>query len=433
MDPLRRGSRFLAKVLSGATCQEMSAAFALSGAWLLRSVPIGLCWLLAAIACLPEAAEPLDAQSCVSALTSGQSAPGDMLSCNGDSRETIRGDLHVMIGHRTDDTTYTTYELLNIERLTESRSITGRAARSIQMSAVTLRGWENFETDSLQPERVTVEGSWLPDGTFLVSALVERVAMPLPGLVGRAIETGEAVGPTWNVLVILADFSGEPPMTFPDTQMVESHLLDSSPGAVSGYTYYTEVSYGQLELQGTVTEVVIEPQPGCDQPDLTAAMIDAIEAVYDADPTVEFSDFDTIYLIAPFDCPFGNNASMEPISYPTPTGPVAVGVAWTDAVDYNKGSLLHEIGHTMSLHHSHSVDCTPESLAIDWRRLCALWSYGDNFGIMGGSRFMGHIPPIQKERLGWLSVPEVTQPGSHVLEPLGRRSTSAIRTSIDRY
>ncbi|MHC4921950.1 MAG: hypothetical protein ACYTKC_20480, partial [Planctomycetota bacterium] len=163
------------------SASKTRAAFALSGAWLLavrsallrrKCVPICLSWLLAAGASSPGAAELLTAQFCASAMTSVQAATSDRLRSDEASRETIRGDLHVMMGHLTDGTTYTTYELLNIERLTESRSIPLRAARSIQLSAVTLHGWEEFEIGSPQPARVTVEGYWQRDGTFLVSELV---------------------------------------------------------------------------------------------------------------------------------------------------------------------------------------------------------------------------------------------------------------------
>jgi hypothetical protein len=70
----------------------------------------------------------------------------------------------------------------------------------------------------------------------------------------------------------------------------------------------------------------------------------------------------------------------------------------------------HEYGHGLGLWHSHSLECSAVSLALD----CTVSEYGDTLDVMGSGPTT-HFNAFQKERLGWLAPLIVTETGTYVL------------------
>jgi hypothetical protein len=102
------------------------------------------------------------------------------------------------------------------------------------------------------------------------------------------------------------------------------------------------------------------------------------------------------------------------------------GRAWLNA----SGLVLHELGHTLGLYHSHA--CPPPPLGQ-----CAYREYGDTTDVMGGST-NGHFNPRQKERLGWLEaatappMPTVLASGEYVLDRYESSTPGAKALKIPR-
>ena len=83
-----------------------------------------------------------------------------------------------------------------------------------------------------------------------------------------------------------------------------------------------------------------------------------------------------------------------------------------------RGTVTHEMGHNLSLWHSHSLDCGATTLGSS----CSRNEYGDPFDTMGNG--VVHYNAFQKERLGWLnygSSPRIatveSNGGTFTLEP----------------
>lgn len=71
-------------------------------------------------------------------------------------------------------------------------------------------------------------------------------------------------------------------------------------------------------------------------------------------------------------------------------------------------TTAHELGHTLGLYHSQAVRCEAACTSVE---------YGHTSDIMGQAGVTGHFHPYQKERLGWIAVPEVGS-GTYEIFPL---------------
>ncbi|WP_024303657.1 Ig-like domain-containing protein [Pseudogulbenkiania sp. MAI-1] len=109
--------------------------------------------------------------------------------------------------------------------------------------------------------------------------------------------------------------------------------------------------------------------------------------------------------------------------------------SWLNGALY-RGTVTHEMGHNLSLWHSHSLDCGTTTLGSS----CSRNEYGDPFDTMGNG--VVHYNAFQKERLGWLNYgtsPRITtiesSGGTFTLEPYAAASsgTKALKVlkSID--
>jgi Gametolysin peptidase M11 len=89
----------------------------------------------------------------------------------------------------------------------------------------------------------------------------------------------------------------------------------------------------------------------------------------------------------------------------------------TGALDI--GVTAHELGHSLGLWHSHSLDCGASAVIGPG---CATNEYGDIVDMMGASH-SAHYNAFQKERLGWLNagasppLTTVVSGGTYILDP----------------
>lgn len=149
--------------------------------------------------------------------------------------------------------------------------------------------------------------------------------------------------------------------------------------------FYLENSYGQLGFSGDVFGAYTIPVSStiCDKNAIAYYSQQAAAA-----DGVNLSEYQhQVYLFPRNSCL--NSASLGDDPY---------GQVFLKSLQV--GVWSHELGHNLWLHHSQSFT-NP---------------YGDDFCVMGGT-LPFHFNIFQKERAGWVTVPEATQTGTYLIAP----------------
>lgn len=197
------------------------------------------------------------------------------------------------------------------------------------------------------------------------------------------LQTGpleEAMGDQ-RVLVILIRSVGR---TLPWSQEVIASYYEEAD------IWMQEVSYGSTSLDVTVTPILPStlPDTGCSPITIaTLARNAAVAAGY------VLSAYNRLVYGFPFrsDCSWWGLGSIG--GNPSE--------AWIQgALGNGLSTIIHELGHGLGLHHSHSLECTGGPV----RGPCEVEEYGDFFCAMG-SGGVRHFNAAQKAILGWLGGP----------------------------
>jgi hypothetical protein len=235
-------------------------------------------------------------------------------------------------------------------------------------SRVIVSGKRGADASSLQPQRITI------------------IAEPASGSGAKTDMITKAMT-TSTVLVILANFSNTNDTSLPQSQAQQIMVTNS--GSVANY--YNEVSYGQQQLNVTVTPWVNMSiaSPGCNYTNITNASDAAATAAGFTPSSYNF----VVYLFS-----YQSSCGWAGLAY--------VGFphkSWINGTgSFNTKVIAHEMGHNFGLLHAGSLNCG----AVTIGGSCGVSEYGDPWDTMGNVRAM-HFNATQKSLLNWISTASV--------------------------
>lgn len=241
---------------------------------------------------------------------------------------------------------------------------------------------------------------------LLISSVVAIwLFVPAPSHATDVVRSlGQAVPayPNFRIAVLLVTFTDDPPKPTgwsKETTDAALFLNDTSMTA-----FYDESSRGIVSVSGTVFDNngawYTIPRPitkggGCDW---NSFFDDAVAA---ADTDVDFSPFNTIFVLAPqLSCSTGGHTWSVDIA---DAGTTYRAAEVDGAFNYMPH---HELGHLIGMDHANSWECSGGTLTGSG---CALQEYGDRYSVMGvGNPRMVEPAAPHKENLGWLAETEIT-------------------------
>jgi hypothetical protein len=187
---------------------------------------------------------------------------------------------------------------------------------------------------------------------------------------------------TNKVLVLLVKFTDN---VEPFTSAAVQQVMVTNPGSVANY--YNEVSFGQEQLNITVTpswlQSGIAPPATCDYSTIGTKADAAYAAAFPADKTVYQNRF---YVFSHL-----NACGWAGLAY------VGFGLAYSNG--YNTlGVYGHELGHNFGLLHAGRLTCPGFSICSSGGGVA---EYGDSFDVMGNISTM-HFNATQKSILQWI-------------------------------
>ncbi|MCE9679002.1 Ig-like domain-containing protein [Shewanella sp. AS1] len=178
-----------------------------------------------------------------------------------------------------------------------------------------------------------------------------------------------------------------------------------------GNEFYLENSNGKVSLSGDTIGYLTVPldKNNCD----TTAIGNQAD-ILARDQGFEPNDYDHVmYVIqASLGCRWSGQGTVA--GYP--------GRTWIK--NFQIKTVVHELGHNLGLHHSHSKDCG-ESVS---EGTCIVADYGDIYDAMGGADEGAHFNAFQKERLGWLNNQVTTVTNDQVITLDAYESTDSNST-----
>ncbi|MCL4797879.1 MAG: hypothetical protein KJZ84_25170, partial [Bryobacteraceae bacterium] len=282
---------------------------------------------------------------------------------------------------------------------------------------------EVHEADAALPQHcvmaTSIEGVRLGDDLLAHSAAPESELMS-----SGCTTTGEQ-----KTVVILVSMPSYP---LP-AAVTASSIADGFFG-VSGLTvdgYFRDASYQRAWLTGTVVGPYALSQNYQCSP--ASTLVNA--AIAAADPDVDFKSYRRVVVVAPRHSTSSCSIGIALVGCTTLQAPGdgSFAASWALlAADYatTRSGLVnlaaHEMGHNFLLLHSNSRDFGTVPLAAPGTAGTDR-EYWDVFSVMGisysvsGQHIIGHMPPLQKSRMGWLAqgseVLDVEQTGSFLLRP----------------
>ena len=236
--------------------------------------------------------------------------------------------------------------------------------------------------------------------------LGSRVAAARPMIkVTQALASPCGPAGAQNIAVLLVTFPGVTPPAL--TAASVQDMLFGTGRSVS--EYWRENSYGKTWATGQVFGwFTLDAAYTCDQ---NYQMRDA--AVRAADPSVNFSQFNRLFIIfpKPSGCAWAGLSNVGCSSFSSADGTISASTSWMvgDWMTNNTWGVelpAHEGGHGLGLMHSRSRAFGSDAVG-SLTSSGSISEYGDNFSSMGYWN-LGHYTVEQKKQLGWMPSSNVT-------------------------
>lgn len=195
-----------------------------------------------------------------------------------------------------------------------------------------------------------------------------------------------------RVLVVMANFSNTAAPAYTASQAQQIMTTNASSVAA----YYNEASYGQHQLNVTVTSswlTLAYAQPSsCIDGNLNAFTTAANNAASAAGYAV--SNYEYVVYLFPStpSCGWSGLAYVGSPKYAYIDGPGA----------FATQVIAHEMGHNFGLLHAGSLRCSGAVIG----GICSAAEYGDPYSTMG-NQHAGHFNAVQKSLLGWIGASTV--------------------------
>jgi len=232
-----------------------------------------------------------------------------------------------------------------------------------------------------------------------------------PGFVKEVHAAAQPPTGTWEVAVILVNFIDDTSQPWTLAEMQNRFFT----GAASVKAYYDEVSYGQLNVTGSVFGYYTLPISQGSA--LFTIFEEAIKAV---DDDIFYPPYASV--VVAFDQPgtlSQASVGQAPL-FPNDDGPVTTGLVWYTRIPFTHTGD-HEIGHNLGLRHAESWECGSKSIEPDPTSSCTRINGGDIFNVMGipAPGTFPHLNAPHKESLGWISpsqIQEVSADGIYTID-----------------
>jgi hypothetical protein len=249
--------------------------------------------------------------------------------------------------------------------------------------------------------RVRIVGQPSADGR---SINVERIEPSLSA--GKLSQSLSSEAPAGRVAVVLVKDSRLPSGDPYSKQAARDALFDSPR---STNAFFKEVSYGKYGLSGDVFGWVSTDMTDCEN--TSAWRLEAEQAA----TQLGFVTDDYRHLVFLYERQ-GGGCFVANGSFGSPDG---VGVI--QSFQNSAGTMAHEVGHNLGLHHGTLLSCVdPHFGYTTYGSNCAVQEYNDPFDAMGYDGFYFHFNSYSKELQGWLppsNVARATSNGTFTLVP----------------
>lgn len=208
-----------------------------------------------------------------------------------------------------------------------------------------------------------------------------------------------------NIAVIMTNFSNTN-NTLPSVASVNTTVLPTI------NDYYKRNSYNRISLKWKIAGWF---KINLSSSDCTINNV-LPQAMQAAKNSFDFSTYDYVMVMGPFNCKWGGLGRIGFDTFQTPNGSKSLGASLikisNNAVP--TGTVGHEIGHNLKLYHAAFADCGSAILSSN----CTRTEYGDPYDIMGISKNLGHYNAYHKWIAGFLdnsTMPTITNSGTYSL------------------
>ena len=229
--------------------------------------------------------------------------------------------------------------------------------------------------------------------------------------------------PDYRIAVLLATFPDNPEKPSSWSKSTINAALFTNDNSMAAF--YAQSSDGKVSVTGTVFDnngswyTIPRPSSKNETCDWDPFFADAVAA---ADADIDFSVFNTIFVLAPqLSCSTGGHTWS--VAVPDAQGNVYRTVEVDGAFSFMPH---HELGHLIGMDHANSWECEGGTLT---GKNCTSVEYGDRYSVMGvGNPRMLEPAAPHKENLGWLTDAEistVSQDGDYTISYYEDRQATA--------